>query len=209
MAVVDDCAACLVRDCFKQRVRINNCRLLPADTSVIMLWAYARFLLLARAANAFSSSRRAMRSGVAAKLSRRGRSTVIFWKPKSLLSNTLLTTRGLVRGWCDHGVLVGEVAGFAVGEVAMDSGQVVDLELGEFVALVTEAAAHLLEHLPSVDELHFACTVRFFAVGQHPDIGGDAGVVEHLVGQGHNRLQPVVLDDPPADFAFAASRRPR
>ena len=34
-----------------------------------------------------------MRSAVAWKLSRSGRSTVILWKPKSALSNTLLTTR--------------------------------------------------------------------------------------------------------------------
>ena len=40
-------------------------------------------------------------------------------------------------------------------------------------------------------------------VGEHPDIGGDAGVVEHVERQGDDRLQPVVLDDPAADVALA------
>ena len=41
------------------------------------------------------------------------------------------------------------------------------------------------------------------AVGEHPDVGGDAGVVEHVERQGDDRLQPVVLDDPAADVALA------
>ncbi len=45
----------------------------------------------------------------------------------------------------------------------------------------------------------------FFAVGQNPEVGGDAGVVEELVGQGDDRFEPVVLDDPTADFRFAAA----
>lgn len=44
------------------------------------------------------------------------------------------------------------------------------------------------------------------AVGQDPDIGGDARVVEQLVGQGDDGLQQVVLDDPLPDVALAASR---
>ena len=44
------------------------------------------------------------------------------------------------------------------------------------------------------------------AVGEHPDVGGDAGVVEELIGQGHDGFQPVVFDDPLADVAFAAAR---
>ena len=46
---------------------------------------------------------------------------------------------------------------------------------------------------------------RLLAVGEHPDVGGDAGVVEELVGQGDDGLQPVVLDDPLADVALAAA----
>jgi hypothetical protein len=41
------------------------------------------------------------------------------------------------------------------------------------------------------------------AVGEHPDVGGDAGVVEQVERQGDDGLQPIVLDDPAADVALA------
>ena len=41
------------------------------------------------------------------------------------------------------------------------------------------------------------------AVAEHPDVGGDAGVVEHVERQGDDGLEPVVLDDPAADVALA------
>ena len=80
-------------------------------------------------------------------------------------------------------------------------GRVADL-----VALVAEALPHLDVELARVDELHLAAARLFLAVGQHPDVGGDAGVVEELVGQRDDGLQPVVLDDPLADVALAAAR---
>ena len=46
------------------------------------------------------------------------------------------------------------------------------------------------------------------AVGQHPDIGGDAGVVEHVQRQGDDGFEPVVLDDPAADIALALPASP-
>ena len=63
----------------------------------------------------------------------------------------------------------------------------------------------LHEELAGVDELDLALALRLLAVGEHPDVGGDAGVVEELVGQGDDGLQPVVLDDPAADVALAAA----
>ena len=45
----------------------------------------------------------------------------------------------------------------------------------------------------------------FLSVGEDPDVGGDAGVVEELLGQGDDGLQPVVLDDPAGGFALAAA----
>ena len=60
-----------------------------------------------------------------------------------------------------------------------------------------------LNHCGGVDELHLALAVLGLAVGEHPDVGGDAGVVEHVQRQGDDGLQPVVLDDPAADVALA------
>ena len=39
-----------------------------------------------------------------------------------------------------------------------------------------------------------------------PDVGADTGVVEHLLWQGDDGLEPVVLDDPLADVALARAR---
>ena len=51
--------------------------------------------------------------------------------------------------------------------------------------------------------MHLALAVLGLAVGEHPDVGGDAGVVEHVERERDDRLQPVVLDDPAADVALA------
>ena len=40
------------------------------------------------------------------------------------------------------------------------------------------------------------------AVAEHPDVGGDAGVVEHVEGKSDNGFQPVVLHDPTPDIAL-------
>ena len=44
-----------------------------------------------------------------------------------------------------------------------------------------------------------------FLVGEHPDIGGDAGVVEHVGRQGDDRLQQIGLQNVAADLALAAA----
>ena len=49
----------------------------------------------------------------------------------------------------------------------------------------------------------FAPTALGLAIAEHPDVGGDVGVVEHVERQGDDRLEPVVLDDPAADVALA------
>ena len=87
----------------------------------------------------------------------------------------------------------------AVPVVAVDAGQVIDLLVGDLVTLVVEALLHLPEEARAVDELYPAAPLRRLAVRHEPDIGKDAGVVEKLVGQRHDGVEPVVLDDPAAD----------
>ena len=64
------------------------------------------------------------------------------------------------------------------------------------------------EPLRGVDQLHLAARWSGLRLVEHPDIGGDAGVVEDVERQGDDGLQPVVLDDPAADIAFALSGVP-
>jgi hypothetical protein len=78
-----------------------------------------------------------------------------------------------------------------------------DVVRGEFAVLFTEVFAQRLEPLGGIDELDLALAVLRLAVGEHPDVGGDAGVVEEIERQGDNGFEPVILDDPAADIAFA------
>ena len=71
------------------------------------------------------------------------------------------------------------------------------------VALVAERFWLFLELLAGVDEHHPPAVAGGLLVPQQPDVGEDARVVEELVGQHDDRVEPVVLQDPAADFALA------
>ena len=78
----------------------------------------------------------------------------------------------------------------------MDAGDLADLvwlalvvvRVADLVALVAQALLHLDEELAGVDELDLALARLFLPVGENPDVSGDAGVVEELVGQRDHRL---------------------
>ena len=84
-----------------------------------------------------------------------------------------------------------------------------DVLFGQLAVLLAQVLAQGLVPLRGVNELHAAFAVLRLPVGEHPDVGGDAGVVEHVERQGHDRLEPVVLDDPAADVALALAGVPR
>ena len=78
-----------------------------------------------------------------------------------------------------------------------------NIVLGKLAILLAQVLAQRLEPLGRVDQLHPALAVRRLAVGDDPDVGGDAGVVEHVQRQCDDGFEPVVLDDPAADIALA------
>src|SRR6266487_5316657 len=75
----------------------------------------------------------------------------------------------------------------------------------DFAAFVAQALAHLHPEICGIDELHFTSSLLLFAVGEYPDIGGDACVVEKLLGQGYDDLKPIVLQYPAANLAFTTA----
>ena len=75
--------------------------------------------------------------------------------------------------------------------------------VADAVAFVAETLLHLHPEVAGVNELNLSLALPLLSVREHPDIGGNSGVVEELVRQRDNRLQPVVLNDPAADFRFA------
>jgi hypothetical protein len=56
-----------------------------------------------------------------------------------------------------------------------------------------------------IQEPHLARGLGGLAVAQNPEVGLDAGVVEELLGQADDGVEPVVLQNPAADFALAAA----
>lgn len=84
-------------------------------------------------------------------------------------------------------------------------GDLLDVRLGEGAVLFAEVLAQLLIQLRGINELDLALTLLGLVIGQHPDVGGDAGVVEDVVRQLDDGLQVVVLDEVAADIAGTAA----
>jgi len=90
-------------------------------------------------------------------------------------------------------------------ECSVEFGDFVDMCFGELIALIAETPFHLLEMPRCVDQLHLAATTLGLAVGDQPQISVNTSVVEQLVRQRDDRVEPVVFDDPTADIAFAGA----
>ena len=78
-----------------------------------------------------------------------------------------------------------------------------DVFLRQFAVLLAEVLAQWLEPLSGVDELDFPAPTPGFPVAEDPDVGGNAGVVEHVQRQSDDGFQPIVLNDPATDVALA------
>ena len=91
-------------------------------------------------------------------------------------------------------------------EGAEQPGDLGDMLVRQLLALGAEALAHLLPETAGVDQLQPALAVGGFAVGDDPDIGRDAGVVEHVGRQADDRLDQIVLQQIAANLALAAAR---
>ena len=85
------------------------------------------------------------------------------------------------------------------------AGDFSDVLVRQFLALAAEALAHLLPEAGGVDQLHVAFARFWLAVGEYPDVGADAGVVEHVGGQADDGFDQIVLQHVAADFTFAAA----
>ena len=140
-----------------------------------------------------------MRSALAWKFSRSGRSTVILRYPNCVVGKIRLTATS------------SSVPSSVTGRVASSSKPARSCRMwaalsgGILAPFVTEAAAHRRPERGGVDQLYLAPALRRLAVGQQPHVGGDAGVVEELLRQRHQYFEHIVLQDVAADFALAAA----
>ena len=91
------------------------------------------------------------------------------------------------------------------GEVAEGAGDRLDVVVAHLVAFRAEGFAHLAVKVDAVDELHAALAVGGLFVGEDPDVGRDAGVVEHVGRQGDDGFEQVALEEVAADLALAGT----
>ena len=94
---------------------------------------------------------------------------------------------------------------FAFLEVRVDFYQPLYVRLGDENAFVAEIPFHRIEETGAVNQLDFASPSLQLAIRQNPDVGGDTGVEEELVGQRDDALQPIIFDYPFSDVALAAA----
>src|ERR1035437_11076839 len=78
-----------------------------------------------------------------------------------------------------------------------------DVDRGELAVLLPEVLSQRREPPTGVDQLDLALAILRLPVGQNPDVGRDAGVVEHVKWQLADGFYPVILQNPPADVALA------
>ena len=101
---------------------------------------------------------------------------------------------------------VKNLADVALHKVAVQAGDFRDGAFRDVVALVAQGLAPLFVQAAGVDELHLARAAGAgLLVGEQPDIGGNAGIVKDVVGQGDDGFQQVVFQDVFADFGGAAA----
>lgn len=80
--------------------------------------------------------------------------------------------------------------------------------LGDVHPFVADGLPAGLIALAGINELDPPDMLRGLVLGDEPDVGGDAGVVETVVGKLHDGVQPVVFDQIPANLRLAGTGVP-
>ena len=93
----------------------------------------------------------------------------------------------------------------AVGKLAVGGDDQLPAGIGDVVALGADALAAGLEAVAGVNKLYLARTVGGLILAEHPDVGGDAGVHEHIGGKLDDAVQPVVFQNILPDVAGSAA----
>ena len=102
------------------------------------------------------------------------------------------------------------LCGLFVQRVGIDGGKAAegandgsDILLSHFIALGAEGFTHFAAQVHAINQLHLAFAFNGFFVRQHPHIGGDAGVVEHVGGQRDYGFEQIGFENVAADLRLA------
>ena len=112
------------------------------------------------------------------------------------LDSHLIVTKGFV--WENLGLL-------CLNKIQIGITDTTDIISSKFAVFLAEILTERLEPGACINELNLALAMLGLAVGKHPDIGGNAGVVEEVKRQSNDGLQPVVFNEPAPDVAFPLS----
>src|SRR5262249_23737715 len=91
-------------------------------------------------------------------------------------------------------------------EATEEPGDYGDVLVAHLLAFGAQALSHLPPKETCIDELHLALAMCWLAVGDYPDIGGDARVVEHIGRQADDGFEQIVLKYVAAYFTLTAAR---
>ncbi len=126
--------------------------------------------------------------------------------------NALLGDGVAALQWLHHGVftvdelmIVEDLRQVALLELRIDPGDAFTVLGCDLVALVAQGFAQLVRDSGGVDELHLAATLLVLVLGQDPDVGGDAGVVEQVSRQRDDGFDQVIFEQPTTDLALPGS----
>ena len=93
----------------------------------------------------------------------------------------------------------------AVGKLTVGGDDQLPAGIGDVVALGADALAAWLKAVAGVNKLYLARAVGGLILAEHPDVGGDTGVHEHIGGKLDDAVQPVVFQNILPDVAGAAA----
>src|SRR6202011_5111758 len=105
----------------------------------------------------------------------------------------------------DFDVLIGVVPAPPVPVTLLDPCAVC---VGDAIAFVAERFRLLVELLARINQHHAAAMAGGLVVTQKPDVSEDARVVEELVRQHDDGIEPVVLPDPAANLPLTRAAVP-
>lgn len=118
--------------------------------------------------------------------------------------------------WLHNGVLaineLGvriDLAVFILFEIGIELGDGCAIFWADLITFVTKGFAELVTERRAIDELDLAFAFCSFVLGEDPDVGGDAGIIEEIGWQCDDGFDEVVFKHPPPDLTFARSSAAR
>ena len=93
-----------------------------------------------------------------------------------------------------------------IGKALVGFQDELDAGFVQIHALGTDVFAAFHKAFAGVDQLYTPAALHRLALGQHPDIGGNAGVVKQVGGQLYNGFHKVLMDKIAANLGRTAAR---